>query len=497
MRRVSLVAALAAVLGLATLLASISAAGAGAAIQCGPPGQPCPTLPPPTQGPHIQIAKSANPTSLPAGGGPVTYAYTVTNGGSVPLIGVTVVDNTCAPVHYVSGDANGNGALDLTETWMFTCAVMVTATTTNVAIAHGRDAAGRGTDASATATVTVGCPPTAGPNCPPPTGTLCVVKYNDLNGDGSKGASEPVLAGVTFSLSPPAAPAQTTPATGKVCWTLPAGTYTVTESGPLTTGSWVPTTPTLAPSRAQTATVTANATVLLLFGDHRFLIDHFQCYLVAPTGLKAPFEPIVLKDQFASRTVAATKRIDLCNPVQKGRSTVAISNPSAHLVCYREAAPQTSPPPVGPTVRIRNQLGNDILRVGAPTALCLPSSKALTQEYLPIPTTLGHYECYVVKDLTPRSYPPVVLTDQFGRRVVEVIAPVALCTPVLKAYAGTTSRVLNPVDHLACYATAGGLTQAPAVRVANQFERTPLAVLRATQLCVPSLKRVLTVPAGG
>ena len=84
----------------------------------------------------------------------------------------------------------------------------------------------------------------APPNCPPPTGKLCVTKFNDLNGNGFKAVAEPVLAGVTFTIAPAVPPvSQVTPATGQVCWTVPAGVYTVTEFGPATTNGWVPTTP--------------------------------------------------------------------------------------------------------------------------------------------------------------------------------------------------------------------------------------------------------------
>ena len=116
----------------------------------------------------IAIKKAAFPSNLPLGGGMVTYTYTVTNPGSVPLGGVTVTDNKCSPVAYSSGDANLNNKLDLAETWIYTCTTSITATTVNTAVATGFDPSGVGTTATATATVTVaGCPPT-NPQCTPP-----------------------------------------------------------------------------------------------------------------------------------------------------------------------------------------------------------------------------------------------------------------------------------------------------------------------------------------
>lgn len=87
--------------------------------------------------PDIDVDKAASPTSLPFGGGSVTYTYTVTNEGNVPLSNVTVGDDKCSPVSYVSGDANVDTRLDLSETWIFSCTTTLTVDTTNTASAHG------------------------------------------------------------------------------------------------------------------------------------------------------------------------------------------------------------------------------------------------------------------------------------------------------------------------------------------------------------------------
>ncbi len=104
--------------------------------------------------PDIHVEKTPSVDNLPAGGGPVTYTYVVTNPGSEPLTNVTVTDDKCATVTYVSGDTNSNDKLDIGETWTFNCTATLTETTTNVATAtgHGHDATVTDTD---TATVTV------------------------------------------------------------------------------------------------------------------------------------------------------------------------------------------------------------------------------------------------------------------------------------------------------------------------------------------------------
>jgi len=52
-------------------------------------------------------------------GDPVTWTYTVTNTGNVPLSNVKVTDSKGVTPVYQSGDTNGDGKLDLTETWIY------------------------------------------------------------------------------------------------------------------------------------------------------------------------------------------------------------------------------------------------------------------------------------------------------------------------------------------------------------------------------------------
>jgi uncharacterized repeat protein (TIGR01451 family) len=87
--------------------------------------------------PLIHVTKVPSPLTLLAGGGMVTYTKRVTNPGTVPLSNVRLTDDKCSVVAYVSGDANGDGKLDMSETWTFTCSVNLTQTTTNTVIALG------------------------------------------------------------------------------------------------------------------------------------------------------------------------------------------------------------------------------------------------------------------------------------------------------------------------------------------------------------------------
>ena len=85
------------------------------------------TPPPPGERPRINIEKATNgvDADVPTGpfiptGEPVTWTYVVTNTGDVSLRNVVVTDNIAGvnPV-YVSGDDNGDGILQVRETWIF------------------------------------------------------------------------------------------------------------------------------------------------------------------------------------------------------------------------------------------------------------------------------------------------------------------------------------------------------------------------------------------
>jgi len=80
--------------------------------------------------PAINIVKTgvfgAGANNLADVGELITYTFTVTNAGNIPLHGVTVTDPKVSPITFVSGDTNSNGALDLIETWTYTGTYAVT-----------------------------------------------------------------------------------------------------------------------------------------------------------------------------------------------------------------------------------------------------------------------------------------------------------------------------------------------------------------------------------
>lgn len=91
--------------------------------------------------PSTLLTKVASAETV-GSGDEVIYTYTETNDGDVALTDVSVSDDFCSPVEYVSGDTNLNGELDPGETWEFECTTTLDESTTNVAIAHGLDPRG-------------------------------------------------------------------------------------------------------------------------------------------------------------------------------------------------------------------------------------------------------------------------------------------------------------------------------------------------------------------
>ncbi len=87
--------------------------------------------------PLIHVTKLPYPLALRSGPGMVTYTERITNPGTVALNNVTLTDNTCSPMTYISGDANLDNLLAPNETWTYTCRTRVAVTTTNTAIATG------------------------------------------------------------------------------------------------------------------------------------------------------------------------------------------------------------------------------------------------------------------------------------------------------------------------------------------------------------------------
>ena len=229
-------------------------------------------------------------------------------------------------------------------------------------------------------------------------------------------------------------------------------------------------------------------------------VDHHLCYIAKghfriPPGIK-------LFNQFSPK--GFVPRIGPvafhCNPVAKTITstgqTVPITNPAAHVLCFRMAAARQ---PVPHVVQVTNQFGTGLLAPGQPNLFCLPSWKSLTgppNMKVPQPPGLSHFTCYPVQELkSTQGYkpPPLLLQDQFAPKPVPVqvsMTPSELCLPTAKVVGKKVFKIINPVTHLLCFT----VSQTPIVTPVfdqNQLGTAKIAIINSQWLCVPSTKKIV------
>jgi len=224
--------------------------------------KPAPATPTPTPGAvgTIGIGGGLPVTVVPPGGTP-------TPAGTVPTFGTVGPKQTPTPTKTATPTATPTATVPTFET----VGPKQTPTPTKTPTPTMTPTATPTRTPTPTATPTKTPTPTATPtSTPTPTptpvdGTLCILKFYDVNQNGVQDTNEPLLQGWAFTVAQGSTVlgSVTTGAGGLpgVCVNLPAGQYTVTEV--VQTG-WFPTTP-----NPQTATVVGGQTVTLLFGNGR------------------------------------------------------------------------------------------------------------------------------------------------------------------------------------------------------------------------------------
>jgi hypothetical protein len=101
---------------------------------------------------------------------------------------------------------------------------------------------------------------------------------------------------------------------------------------------------------------------------------HYQCYRV--TEKEPAFKPrdVKLRDQFGGSAAKVLKPIMLCAPTDK--NDLRARDRVTHYLCYEDEGPK-APEKVAEIV---NQFGKEIVVVGGPTLLCVPSRKILPRQ---------------------------------------------------------------------------------------------------------------------
>ncbi|MCK9361385.1 peptidoglycan-binding protein [Patescibacteria group bacterium] len=94
--------------------------------------------------PLVNIKKIVTPPSLPTGPGPITFNYTLTNPGRIAMSDVTLTDDQCDNIRFVSGDENNNELIETNEIWTYVCDGTISQSSLSFARAH---ATGNGMEA--------------------------------------------------------------------------------------------------------------------------------------------------------------------------------------------------------------------------------------------------------------------------------------------------------------------------------------------------------------
>ena len=223
-------------------------------------------------------------------------------------------------------------------------------------------------------------------------------------------------------------------------------------------------------------------------------VDHQLCYNATATGFHIP-PGIMLKNQFSSFMPTIGRLVWHCNPVAKtlpDGTVFKITNPDAHLACFKLTAP-LQPTPL---VVVTNQFGSATLRPGQPNMLCLPTWKSLTGPPNRTPNQppgLNHFTCYPVTVVSGAyNPPPVQLQDEFAHAPVPATVnpvPNELCLPTEKIVGGVDYPIINAAMHLLCFPVSPTPILQPWDQ--NQFGTSKIAITRTNSLCLPSTKQVV------
>jgi len=217
-----------------------------------------------------------------------------------------------------------------------------------------------------------------------------------------------------------------------------------------------------------------NITDLTFVPEPSVFLDHFKCYGAEGEAIDTPVD---LMDQFVREEVLVDEPELFCNPVDKNNE--GIFDDTAHLTGYEI---EDESEEVERTVTIINQFGEQILEVGEPELLFVPSLKDNVGMLSDL--NLDHFKCYEAEgDAIDR---PVGLLDQFGEEPAAVLVgePEFFCLPVDKNGEGT----IDDTAHLTCYEIEDEEFDERNVDISNQLDDQKLEVEEPELLCVPSEK---------
>jgi hypothetical protein len=328
---------------------------------------------------------------------------------------------------------------------------------------------------------------------PPPLGSICGSKFNDLNCNSQWDPGEPGLAGWTINLAGPVNTSVITGAGGSYCFNnLPAGNYTVSE---VLQAGWTQSMPPAPGSYNIMLPAGANVNGMD-FGNCAQVTppdtgrDHYNSWHVLPQQF---FGIVRVRDQFMRDSLVLTAIEFLSNPAMKIHmgDTSHIRKPNDHLTWYRAAGRDTSI-----TLEYVNQFESREVTVGAPEYLLVPAQKL---PHAP-PESLDHYKAYRITDGV-MIYGGAQVQDQFDvgfgiPEYVDSLKPTFFLTPAIKN--NEQQMLFDSVTHYVAYEIFPKRffsTPYP-VGTVDQFGSHSLEAMNSQYLLVPSRKILLPPQLG-
>jgi hypothetical protein len=211
-------------------------------------------------------------------------------------------------------------------------------------------------------------------------------------------------------------------------------------------------------------------------------LPHFLCHDVRRVP-HDDVEGLHVEDPIGTATVTLHERKRFCLPADKnGEDPTAPARPY-RLTGYRvtQEAPRCAELH---GVIVTDQLGSMVLNVLAPEMFLVPSVEAAAGSPLPSPIGVDHFECYEVAN-AQRHVDGIAVADAFGAVTADVKRPLRLCVAANKNGEG----VLRPDAHLMCYEVRAEPPRpdpGALLSVVNQLGAFDLDVRRTIELCLPA-----------
>lgn len=210
------------------------------------------------------------------------------------------------------------------------------------------------------------------------------------------------------------------------------------------------------------------------------ILDHFKFYDVnryqvgIEVSLQGQFDDAPLK-AFLSQVVLLGPAVN--------KNHEGVYDPKRHLNAY-EIFTDPEPPR---RVQIRNQFGDQDLRIETPELLLTPS--IFVDPTGPSPEVLDHFKCYRVTQ-GPTIRQDVFLEDHFdGGDATAIDGPAAyFCVPVEKRYGDLREPINMPNDHLTIYEIRPKDYPLLGGTIQDQFRSGQFYVVRSRYLAVPTVK---------